>query len=110
MTQPNPPVVLDAAATSELAALYGLYLAKKTQYDAVEEELETVRKALISGAALSCPGAAKIDVRIEGHPGALRVAAQSRASVDGGKLRADHPDIYAAYVKTTQYWKVTAVK
>jgi multidrug efflux pump subunit AcrA (membrane-fusion protein) len=105
-----PPVTVTATADSELAQLDAQYRAAKAEYDAAEARMKALQTALIVAVAQREPGRPKIDLRIEGQAGALRVAARSRTYVSTDKLRENYPAAFEACKYVTQYWELRGVK
>lgn len=92
---------------AQLAAQYDEAYAAKS---AAEKRLKAITDGIKAELTLTAPGAD--DIRLDSPDLAqpLRLSLSYRTSVDTPKLKAEMPDIYAAFSKSAAVWTLTTVK
>lgn len=105
-----PPVMVQAPEGTRLEQLHATYATAKAEADDAAKRLKAVTDAIKLELTQAAPeGTAKIDLTGPAGP-ALRLSWTESTRFDSTRFKADHPDAFATYSKTSGTWRLAPAK
>lgn len=105
-----PAVSIVTTENNRLTQLAAQYDAAHAARAAAEKRLKEITDGIKAELTLAAPGADDVRLDTPDLAKPLRLSLSYRNSVDTAKLKAELPEVYAAFSKASPVWTLTTVK
>ncbi|MCO7192306.1 hypothetical protein [Pseudonocardia sp. McavD-2-B] len=107
----TPPVVVQPASDSRLEQLLAEWSAKKPQLDALKAEVDTLSKSIKAETMRAAPeGSPEAIVRSPFLDLPLRVYPRTEWRLDAKAMKAEDPQTYVKWARSSTSWRMESVK